>query len=58
MTAKPKPPKLTDAERHARFKEAAREVGASEKPEDFDGAFNKIVPPPKPKDRGGNPPPT
>lgn len=37
-------PKLTDADRHARFVETAREVGASENPTDFENAFNKIVP--------------
>ena len=36
-------PKLTDAERHKRFKEVAQEVGASEKPEDFDKAFAKVT---------------
>lgn len=36
--------KLTDAERHARFKEMAREVGASDSPKDFDRAFKKIAP--------------
>jgi hypothetical protein len=30
---------LTDAERHTRFVEMAGEVGASEKPQDFDKAF-------------------
>jgi hypothetical protein len=39
---KPKP-KLTDAERHARFVETAKKVEASEKPEDFDRAFEKIA---------------
>jgi len=36
-------PKLTDAERHERFKEMAREVEASEKPEAFDKAFEKVT---------------
>ena len=36
-------PKLTDAERHKRFVEMAREVDASEKPEDFDRAFDKLT---------------
>jgi hypothetical protein len=40
-----KPPKLTDAERHKRFVDMAKEVAASEKPEDFDKAFKKIVKP-------------
>jgi len=35
--------KLTDDERHQRFKDMAREVEASEKPEDFDRAFERIV---------------
>jgi hypothetical protein len=37
-------PKLTDAERHKRFVEMAREVEASDKAEDFDKAFKKVVP--------------
>lgn len=37
-------PKLTDAERHKRFKEMARQVGASENPKDFDRAFKKVAP--------------
>jgi hypothetical protein len=36
-------PKLTDAERHARFVETARKVGASEDPKDFDSAMDKII---------------
>jgi hypothetical protein len=46
MTTQPKPipqPKLTDAERHARFVKMAHEVKASEKPEDFDKAFEKVI---------------
>jgi len=51
MTDKPKPrPKLTDAERHARFVETARQVGADESPEAFDKAF-KTVTSPKKSDR-------
>jgi hypothetical protein len=49
MTAKPKAePKLTDAQRHARFKEMAREVEASEDPKDFERAFGAVTrrPPP------------
>jgi hypothetical protein len=47
MTAKSKPklPPLTDAERHERFKEMAREVEASEREEDFDQAFVRVVAP-------------
>lgn len=40
---KSKPPKLTDAERHARFVETARKIGASEDPKDFDRAFAKVA---------------
>jgi hypothetical protein len=36
-------PKLTDAERHKRFLETAREVDASDDPKDFDRAFKKII---------------
>jgi hypothetical protein len=36
-------PKLTDAERHARFKDMAREIDASDQPEDFDKAFAKVA---------------
>jgi hypothetical protein len=35
--------KLTDAERHKRFVEMAREVGASESPKAFDKAFKKVA---------------
>lgn len=41
-TRKPKQ-KLTDAERHKRFVEMARQVGASENPKDFDRAFKKVA---------------
>jgi hypothetical protein len=48
MTSKSKkPPKLTDAERHARFVEMAKEVGASEDPKDFERAFEKVTTAPK-----------
>lgn len=46
--AKPKP-KLTDAERHARFKEMAREVEASDDPAEFDKAFRAVTEPPQTK---------
>ena len=36
-------PKLTDEERHKRFVATAKEVGASEKPADFDKAFNTVA---------------
>ena len=49
MKTKPKPPpKLTDAERHKRFVETAREVGASDDPKDFDEAFEKVTAKPHP----------
>ena len=35
--------KLTDAERHKRFVEMAREVGASESPKAFDKAFKRVA---------------
>jgi hypothetical protein len=40
-------PKLTDTERHKRFVKMAREVGASDKAEDFDKAFKKVAAPRK-----------
>lgn len=43
MPDEPKP-QLTDAERHERFKEMAREVDASDKADDFDEAFKRIAP--------------
>jgi hypothetical protein len=39
--------RLTDAERHKRFVDMAKEVGASDDPKDFDKAFKKVTPPPK-----------
>ena len=36
-------PKLTDAERHKRFVDMAKEVSASEKPKDFDQAFRAVT---------------
>jgi hypothetical protein len=45
MPRKSKPkPKLTDAERHRRFVDMARQVGASDNAKDFDKAFKKIAP--------------
>lgn len=38
-----KKPKLTDAERHKRFVEMARQVGASDDPKAFDKAFKKVA---------------
>jgi hypothetical protein len=43
-SAKKPKPRLTNAERHKRFVEAAREVGASEDAKDFAKAFKKVVP--------------
>jgi hypothetical protein len=45
MTSKPKPGnrKLTDAARHERFVEMAKEVGASEDRKDFDKAFSVVA---------------
>ena len=40
---KSKSPKLTDAERHARFVETARKVEASEDPKDFERAFKGVT---------------
>ena len=42
-------PKLSDAERHKRFVDMAREVGASDDPKDFDKAFKKVMASPKTK---------
>jgi len=39
----PKKTKLTDVERHKRFKEMAREVGASEDPKAFGRAFKTVT---------------
>ena len=51
MPGKPKPkPKPTDAARHERFKEMAREVEASENAKDFDEAFKAVTIFPKSKD--------
>jgi len=41
--AKPKKTKLTDAERHKRFIEMAREVEASKSPKAFDRAFKRVA---------------
>jgi hypothetical protein len=50
----PRPPKLTDVERHKRFIETAKNVEASESIEDFDKAFSLLMArsAPKPKRRG------
>ena len=41
--AKKSLPKLTDAERHKRFVDMAREVEASDDAKDFDKAFKKVA---------------
>lgn len=38
-----KPPKLTDAERHKRFVDMAKEVEASEDADDFERAFTNVT---------------
>jgi hypothetical protein len=39
----PKNPTLTDAERHERFVQMAREVGASDDAADFERAFDDVA---------------
>jgi hypothetical protein len=46
--SKPKP-KLTDADRHKRFVDMARQVQASDDPKAFDKAFQKVTAKPAPK---------
>jgi hypothetical protein len=36
-------PKLTDAERHKRFVEMARKIGASDDPKEFEKAFKRVT---------------
>jgi hypothetical protein len=36
-------PKLTDAERHKRFVEMAKQVGASDDTKDFEKAFKRVT---------------
>jgi len=42
-TKQARKPKLTDSERHKRFVDMARKVGASDDPKDFDKAFKKVL---------------
>jgi hypothetical protein len=49
MAKKASSQKLTDAERHKRFLETAKEVGASDSPKDFDKAFKSVASPPAKK---------
>jgi hypothetical protein len=50
MAKNTRKPKLTDAERHRRFVEMARDVGASDDRKTFDKAFKRIA---RPKERAG-----
>jgi hypothetical protein len=43
MAKSQRKPKLTDADRHKRFVEMARQVGASDDPKAFDKAFKKVT---------------
>ena len=45
-------PKLTDAERHKRFVEMAREVEASESPKAFEKAFKRVTGGSRPRPSG------
>ena len=45
LAREPASPKLTDAGRHERFKDVAREVEASEDSEDFGRTFDAITRP-------------
>lgn len=49
-------PRLTDAERHKRFVDMAKEVEASDNPEDFDQAFDKVATPSGRHPRRSEPP--
>ena len=55
MTKPKAKPKLTDAERHARFVEMAREVEVDESPEAVDRAFDRVVKPGAAKSRAPAP---
>jgi hypothetical protein len=58
MSTYPRKPKLTDAERHKRFIEMAKEVGASDDPKDFERAFEKVVANATPKPERRSKPPS
>ena len=49
MASKPSKPKLTDAERHKRFLDMAREVEVDDSQEAFDLAFDSVVKTPSPQ---------
>lgn len=40
---RPKKPKLSDAEQYERFLDAAKKVGASDDPKDFEEAFKMVT---------------
>jgi hypothetical protein len=44
---RPKKPPLTDAERHQRFRDMAKEVEADGDPEEFERAFKAVTKPAK-----------
>ncbi len=46
---KERAPKLTDPERYKRFIDAAKEVGASDDPAEFDRAFDAVASREKPR---------
>ena len=50
MPTKPKPKKLTDAERHERFKDMALEVGAEGEAPSFDRTVERLAKLPKETD--------
>ena len=49
-----RPPKLTDAERHKRFVDMAKEVEASETEKDFEHAFKRVVHPGNPRSQSAS----
>jgi hypothetical protein len=54
---KPKKAKLTDADRHARFVNTVRKIGASEDPEEFEKAFERVTSRPSDRRSRRNDPP-
>jgi hypothetical protein len=50
MPRKSKPKPLTDAERHGRFKDMAREVGAEREAADFDRTLERLAKLPRESD--------
>jgi hypothetical protein len=47
MAAKKKRSKDTPAQQHARFKEMARQLGADERPDEFDKVLKRVARPQK-----------